>query len=294
MKVSIITLNFKKSDLTIRCLNSLQKQFAKELQDNVMEVIVVDNGSPDDSVRILEAAMKKNKYKNITLYPNKENAGFGAGNDFGTKKAKGKYLLFLNNDTEVKDRGILGMIEYLENHTEVAILGGQLRNFDGSLQASCGVFYTPFNAVLLLLGFQKYGLLDKSPKTISEVDWVKGAILLIRREVYQKLGGFDQNIFMYTEDMELCYRARQSGYKVYFYPNIQIFHADQGSTSRAFAIVNIYKNLLYFYKKHRSKQEYQLIYNIMKIKARILIKFGTIMHNPYLTNTYEKALSVLG
>lgn len=294
MKLSIITLNFKKSDLTIRCLDSLQEQFAKELQDNKMEVIVVDNKSPDDSVAILESAIKKKKYKNITLYPNEKNSGFGAGCDFGAKKAKGDYFLFLNNDTVVKDRGIWEMVSYLENHKKIAILGGQLRNFDGSRQPSSGKFYTPFNAVLLLLGMQKYGLLDRSPTTISEVDWVKGAILLIQREMYQKLGGFDPNIFMYTEDMELCYRARQAGYKIYFYPAIQVLHEDQGSSNRTFAIVNIYKNLLYFYKKHRSKLEYQFIYTILKIKAQLLIKFGTITHNSYLTSTYEQALSVLG
>lgn len=294
MQVSIITLNFKKSDVTLRCLESLSTQFKKELDNGDIEVIVVDNKSPDDSVKILQEAIKKKQYKHITLYPNKENAGFGSGNNFGTQKAKGKYFLFLNNDTVVKDRGLLEMVAYMETHKDVSILGGQLQNFDGSLQASCGKFYTPFYALLLLLGMQKYGLLDESPKTVSKVDWVKGAILLIRQEVYKKLEGFDPNIFMYTEDMELCYRAKQAGYNSYFYPNIQIFHADQGSSNRTFAIVNIYKNLLYFYKKHRSTQEYHFLYTLMKLKAHLLIKFGTITHNSYLISTYEKALTVLG
>lgn len=293
MKLSIITLNFKKSELTLRCLASLHEQFEKELHNGEMEVLVVDNKSPDDSVTILTEAIKKNKYKNITLYPNKENAGFGPGNDFGAQKAKGTYLLFLNNDTEVKDKGLLDMVSYMEKHKDVSILGGQLRNFDGSLQASTGKFYTPFNATLLLLGMQKYGSLDKSPTTVSEVDWVKGAILMIRRDVYAALGGFDPKIFMYTEDMELCYRARKAGYKVYFYPDIKVFHADQGSSNRTFAIVNIYKNLLYFYKKHRSNLEYTYLKYLLWSKAKSLVIIGKITHNSYLTDTYEKALAVL-
>ncbi|HSW87858.1 MAG TPA: glycosyltransferase family 2 protein [Candidatus Saccharimonadales bacterium] len=293
MKLSIITLNFKKSELTLRCLSSLNKQFQKMLQNNEMEVIVVDNKSPDDSVKILQEAIKKNTYKNITLYPNQENAGFGSGNDFGAQKAKGEYLLFLNNDTEVRDTGLWNMVNYMEQHKEVSILGGQLRNFDGSLQSSTGKFYTPFNVLLLLFGMQRYGGLDKSPTTISEVDWVKGAILLIRKDVYKALGGFDPKIFMYTEDMELCYRAKQAGYKVYFYPDINVFHADQGSSNRTFAIVNIYKNLLYFYKKHRTTQEYTFVKSLLWSKAMSLVIIGRITHNTYLLETYEKALAVL-
>ncbi len=293
MKLSIITLNFQKSELTLRCLFSLHTQFQKELYNNEIEVIVVDNKSPDNSVKILQEAIKKNKYKNITLYPNEKNLGFGAGNDYGAKKAKGEYLLFLNNDTEVKDKGFLEMVSYMGHHENAAILGGQLRNFDGSLQPSTGKFYTPFYAMLLLLGMQKYGRLDNSPKTIREVDWVKGAVLMIKKDVYRELGGFDPHIFMYTEDMELCYRAKKAGYKVYFYPEIQVFHADQGSSNRTFAIINIYKNLLYFYKKHRSAQEYIFVKSLLWLKAVSLVIIGRITHNEYLIDTYEKALAVL-
>jgi len=193
----------------------------------------------------------------------------------------------------VQDKGILAMAHYLEKHPEIAILGGQLRNFDGSLQASAGKFYTPFNATLLLLGMQKYGLLDKSPHTIEEVDWVKGAMFMIRQKIYMQMGGFDQNIFMYTEDMELCYRARQAGYKIYFYPDIHVMHADQGSSNRTFAIINIYKNLLYFYKKHRSPEEYQYITWLLTTKAKVLIFLGKLLQKTYLVETYQQALKAI-
>lgn len=293
MKLSIITLNYKKPNLTIACLKSLYEQYKKEFESSEFECIVVDNNSQDNSVPVIQDEIKKHTYKNVRLIANKYNAGFGAGNNLGAFKSKGKYSLFLNNDTQVKDKNLIRMVSYMDNHSDIAILGGQLCNIDGSLQPSMGKFYTPLRTLILLLGLQRFGMIDKSPTQIQQVDWVKGALLMIRRKVFDALHGFDENIFMYTEDMELCFRAKIAGYKTYFYPQVSVFHAEQGSSNRTFAIVNIYKNLLYFYKKHRSPGEYAFVSAIMKCKAHFLITFGKIFHNTYLSNTYEEALSVL-
>ena len=290
MLISIITLNFKKSELTTACMSSLYGQFRQELENDTIELIIVDNASGDNSVEVLDDEIKKKKYKGVRLILNKNNSGFGAGCNFGATKAKGEYILFLNNDTLIKDKGLLEMGEYMDRHAEIAILGGHLRNFDGTLQPSAGNFYTLKNVLLLLIGMQRYGFLDRSPKKIMQVDWVKGGLMLIRKEVFRKLQGFDEKIFMYTEDMELCYRAHLMGYKIYFYPDVYVLHAEQGSSSRTFAIVNIYKNLLYFYKKHRSRSEYQLLKFLLRCKAIMLISIGKILHNSYLIDTYRKAL----
>ena len=182
------------------------------------------------------------------------------------------------------------MAKYLDDNSNISILGGQLRNVDGSLQASAGSFYTLFKAVMLLAGMQKFGLLDKSPKAISRVDWVKGGLLMIRKDVFEKLKGFDEKIFMYTEDMELCYRAKLKGFQTFFYPFTYVLHAEHGSTNRTFAITNIYKNLLYFYKKHRSFPEYLILKTLLLSKAYLLILLGTITSSKYLKETYRKAL----
>lgn len=291
--LSIITLNYKKKDLTLACLESVYQQYQNYFEDNVYEFFIVDNASDDDSVPTIQKQIKNKKYKNVQLIANKKNTGFGSGNNIGAFRSHGKFMLFLNNDTQVKDEGLSKMVQYMEEHQGVAILGGQLRNVDGSLQPSVGKFYTPFRALLLLLGMQRFGLLDRSPQNIEKVDWVKGGLLLIRRDVFEKLGGFDENIFMYTEDMELCYRAKMVGYNTYFYPFVTVLHAEHGSSSRTFAIVNIYKNLLYFYKKHRPRWEYMFIKFILWAKADILLSLGKTIHNGYLINTYEQALSVL-
>jgi GT2 family glycosyltransferase len=293
MLLSIITLNYKKANLTIACMASLYDKFHDEFEEGKFEQIIIDNGSEDGSVDAIKEAIREKNYKNIHLIVNKDNAGFGKGCNLGAQHAKGELLVLLNNDTLVKDKGILAMADYLKSHQEVAILGGQLRNSDGTLQASTGKFYTPFYAFLLLLGMQKFGLLDKSPKNITQVDWVKGGLLMIRKAVFKKLEGFDEKIFMYTEDMELCYRAKLSGFKTYFYPDVMVLHAEHGSGSRTNAIVNIYKNLLYFYKKHRTDNEYRFLRLAMQTKAIFLIILGKIMKNKYLVTTYEQAFKAL-
>lgn len=291
MIVSVVTLNYKKKDLTIACINSLWEQYKDEFTDNKIEVVIVDNDSQDDSVDAMRREIKEKKMVNMHVVPNSSNAGFGAGCNLGAAKSKGDYILFLNNDTIVKDDGIMKMAEYCQKHPDVAVLGGQLRNFDGSLQASVGKFYTLWYAFLLMIGGQRYGLLDRSPKTIQQVDWVKGGLLLIRRDVFDEIHGFDEKIFMYTEDMELCYRVHLAGKKIYFYPDVMVLHKEHGSTNKSFAIVNIFKNLLYFYKKHRSPAEYRLLKLLLVSKAKSLVAAGKATHNQYLVETYEKALA---
>lgn len=293
MTLSIITLNFNKPELTKNCLESLYAVYSKEFNNEKFECIIVDNNSENDSVAILTTAIKKNTYKNMYVIKNKKNSGFGGGNNIGAINAKGKYLLFLNNDTVVKDNGFVKMVEYMEKHKNIGILGGPLKNLDGTAQVSTGRFYTLLTATMLLLGLQRVGLIDKTPVKIEKVDWVKGALMMIRKEIFNQLKGFDENIFMYTEDMELCYRARKEGYEIYFYPDVVVLHKDHGSSNRTFAIVNIYKNLQYFYKKHRPFWEYGIIYFLLKSKALLLIIVGKMLHNTYLTNTYGQALAVL-
>ncbi len=274
-------------------MNSLFRLHKDDFNQDLIELIIVDNDSQDDSIKKIKEVIEEKKYNNVVVLENDKNGGFGFGCNKGAEVAKGELIVFLNNDTKVQDKGITKMGKYMTDHHEVNILGGQLTNADGSPQASVGSFYTLGNAILLLLGFQKYGLLDKSPKTISEVDWVKGGLLMIRKDDFEKLHGFDEKIFMYTEDMELCYRARKKNMNIYFYPNVEIIHAEHGSTNKTFAIVNIYKNLLYFYKKHRSYGEYLILKIILLFKAMILMTVGKIKKNDYLLDTYSQAFSAV-
>jgi GT2 family glycosyltransferase len=292
MLLTIIILNYKKAELTLTCLASLYEHFREEFTHNQLEIVLIDNASGDDSVQRLKETIKKENYNNCYLIENQTNDGFSKGVNKGAEKAKGKYYLFLNNDTVIKDRGIWDMAQYLEVHKDVSILGGKLSNLDRTDQPSVGKFYTPGQVTLLMLGLQKYDIIDKNPDQITEVDWVKGGLFMIRSEVFQKLHGFDEKIFMYTEDMELCYRAKQNGYKTFFFPAVNVLHEETGSSNRTFAIVNIYTNLLYFYKKHRTHGEYLYLKSLLRTKAVALIGIGRLLRNSYLVQTYEKAFKV--
>lgn len=290
MVLSIITLNYKNPAVTIVCLSSLYKQFEKEFHENSLELIIVDNGSNDGSFEKLNDEVKKKRYRNVHVFGLGENGGFGEGCNYGAKQAKGEFSLFLNNDTLVQDHSLWDMATYMKGNTETAIMGGALQNVDGSHQSSAARFYTPLHVLLLLLGLQRFGVGDPNPKKIAQVDWVKGALFMIRSDIFRKLGGFDEKIFMYTEDMELCYRAKLAGYKVYFYPDVSVMHTEHGSANRSFAIIHIYQGLLYFYKKHKSYLAYMLLRFLLLTKAFVAIFIGNITHNSYLAKTYREAM----
>ena len=117
--------------------------------------------------------------------------------------------------------------------------------------------------------------------------------MMIRHDLFNKLSGFDEKLFMYMEDMELCFRAKKMGFSTYFYPDINLRHKSQGSSNRTFAIINIYKGILHFYSKHKSKTEYFAVKIILAAKAVILILIGAIIANVNLKERYMKALRAI-
>ena len=292
MQLSIITINYKKPELTIACLTSLYSQYKEQFEKNIFELLIVDNYSEDNSVETLEKEIKKQKYKNVSVLAHSENNGFGGGNNFGARSAKGDVLLFLNNDTVV-GKGLTDMLVFLLDNEHIGVLGGILKNTDGTMQVSYDSFYSLPKVLLLLLGTQRLEKMYKNENMPKKVDWVKGACLMMRKELFNTLGGFDEGIFMYTEDMELCYRIYKLGKQIWVYPDVAILHKDQGSSDRTFAIVQIYQGIMYFYKKHRSWIEQQVVKLLLQTKAVLLVLLGKLTKNDYLIMTYEKALSTL-
>ena len=283
--LSVIVLSYNTKDLTKRCLLSVVDNYQEDIDKGNIELILADNGSGDETVE----EIRRSKFlEKIKIAENGKNYGFGKGNNLASKKAEGKYVLFLNSDTVSKDKGFLKMILFLKKNTKTGILGGKLENRDGSKQLSAGKFYTPLNLFFSLLGFESF--VRSAPDKISRVDWVSGACMMIRRDLFEKLKGFDENFFMYVEDMELCYRAEKEGFLTYFYPDIKLEHRETGSSNRQFAIKNIYKGLLYFYKKHGNFLSYSVIKSMLYLKAFLLVIIGRIINNKYLTDTYSKAL----
>lgn len=284
MTLSIIILSYNTKELTINCINSIVDQYKQELDKDQFEIIVVDNASMDDSTE----AVEKLKIENLKLIKSPDNLGFSRGCNLGANNAKGSYLLFLNSDTEIKDQGFVKMVEYLEKNEQIGILGGALKNEDGTAQTSAGNFYNLPNLFLMLYGHDK----RVSPKIIQKVDWVSGASLMIKKSIFEKIGGFAKELFMYMEDVELCFKANKKGFLTCFYPEIILYHKELGSGNKSFAIINIYKGILFFYKKYMPRWQYEIARAMLFIKAFYLSNLGKITGKKYLQETYGKALEL--
>lgn len=288
--LSILILTYNTKELTNNCIVSLEKNYKKELEEGYFETTIVDNHSTDETVKTIRQWQLKNK--SIQLIENSKNYGFAKGINIGAVAAKGKYLLFLNSDTQVDDRSFLHMTNYMEENVKTGVLGAKLQNEDGSAQKTAGSFYTPFSVLLMLLGLERIGLIRKSPKKIEPVDWVSGGAMMVRTDLFKKLKGLDENFFMYMEDMEFCKRVNKSGSSIIYFPHCKIIHKEHGSGNRAFAIEHIYLGLLYYFQKHGNVLSYFFVRFALRCKAIALILLGTITKNKYLQKTYEKALAV--
>jgi GT2 family glycosyltransferase/lipopolysaccharide/colanic/teichoic acid biosynthesis glycosyltransferase len=224
------------------------------------EVIVVDNASDDGSVEML-----RKRYPEVQRIANASNLGFAKANNLALRRARGDYLLLLNPDTIVQEDTFRVMITFFEQHPEVGLAGCKILNPDGSFQLACRrSFPTPWVAFTKLFGlsalfptsklFGRYNLTYLDPNETCEVDAVSGSFMMVRREVYERVGGLDEDFFMYGEDLDWCYRIQQAGWKIYYVPTTQIIHYKGESTKRSSIdeIKTFYEAMELFVSKHLS------------------------------------------
>lgn len=211
MDLSVVILNWNTAHLLETCLNTLQRP-----QPGIRyEVIVVDNASEDNSREVV-----RTKFPNVKLMISPKNVGFGAGNNFAVPESVGRYILFLNSDTEVMEGALTEMVCYADAHPDIGILGPKLLNGDGSLQYSCrrypnlatGFFRnTPLGRLFPHNRFATdYLMQEWDHAAPRDVDWVSGAALMIRRTLVTQIGAFDDDFYMYCEDVDLCWRANHA------------------------------------------------------------------------------------
>lgn len=290
MKLSIIIVNYNHLELIEKCLESI-------LSSSISfpyEIIVVDNASEELPKILISQDPNLPAQAGIQIIRNKENVGFGRANNQGAKVAKGEYLLFLNTDTEVLDNAIEKLVVFAEDKT-ATIVGPKLQNPNHSPQASCGPFYSlsVTFAMLFLKGDQLH-ITRYSPANVTEVDWVSGACFLIRKTDFEKVGGFDESIFMYMDEIDFCFRAKKIGIRILCYPGAQFIHIGAAtSQDKRDPIYNIYRGLLFFYKKHGNYVQYTLVKLMLKVKAVLAIAVGKVLGNTSLVSAYKKALSHL-
>jgi len=267
---SVIVVNHNTKELLRKCLDSIYKN----TNNITFEVIVVDNDSSDGSV-----TMVKNEFHRVKTITNKENLGFARANNIGIRKSRGKFIVALNPDTVVLSNAINNLIDFMNKQSGDIMVGGKILNFDGSSQCSCWRFPTFLSKylaqALFLIKYIRNPISEKMKMNIlgrdqvQEVDWVSGCFFGVRRNTMLDLGLFDESIFLYNEDVDLCLRLRKLGGKCLYYPRSMIKHLTGAPRSERdntrFRIVAGYKSTVYFFKKHRGKMYAYLFHLTVKI-----------------------------
>ena len=224
MDLSIIIVNYNTRLLTMQTVNSV----IKTTRGIEYEIIVVDNSSKVSEYFEMED-------KRVKILSHVENKGFGHACNIGVNIAIGRYILFLNSDTIMEEGTLRGAVEYMDRHSDIGCLGIKTLLKDGSFDHGCKRgFPTPFNSLCYVHKLDKlfpkvkkfggYTLNYLSQDETNEVDSVSGAFMLIPKRVLGKVGLFDESIFMYGEDIDLCYRIKQAGYKVVYYAGVKMTH----------------------------------------------------------------------
>lgn len=257
--VSVIILSFDTKDITDKCLAKLDvARKAAEKEKIEVEVIVLDNASSDGSVQMI-----REKYSWVDLMISEENTGFARGNNMAMAKAKSDYFLLINSDVFVEKETLIKAISYFEKHPDCDVLGCRLSYPNGSFQPSGGDLPGPGNIVTWLIGIElipiAYNIVSPiHPKNISyfskdrEVGWVTGALMMLKKEVYKRTKGFDENFFMYTEEVEWCRRIKKAGFKIFYTPSFSVVHVGKASSKfvETTPLVREMTGMKLFFKKH--------------------------------------------
>lgn len=256
--IDIIIVNYNTKILLKQCIESLYKNTSV----TTFNIIVVDNNSSDGSVEMLEA-----NFPEITLLLNRMNSGFAKANNQGIKISHSRYILLLNSDTIILPSAIDTMKDFMVNHPQAGIIGSKTLYPDYTVQATARRFPTPANALFgrksILTKFFPVNRFSKGYLTCInkktnepfEVDWVAGSCLMARREMIKLIGPLDEKFWMYWEDADWCYRAKNNSWKVYCVPKAQIIHYEgkSGSPISWKLIWEFHKSVYIFYRKHYHK-----------------------------------------
>lgn len=226
--LSIVIVNWNGGQAVLDCMESIFV-YAPSVP---FEVLVVDNASTDGSAdRIAE------KFPQARVFWLPANSGFAAGNNYGMERATGRLFLLLNNDTQVTRGSLDALLVEAESHPEAGLLGPRLLYPDGSLQPSAGIFpnlWTEFlDQTMLHRLVPTYKLGEAYYANAGEVDWLTGACLLVRRKMVDRIGGMDQGYFMFLEDVDWAWRAREAGWRVRYTPAAEIIHRKGHSSKQA-------------------------------------------------------------
>jgi GT2 family glycosyltransferase len=222
MKLTIQIVNYNSRDHLQGCLASLESFLAKN--KDVVELIIINNDADPIGYFFSSLPQAESEPKIIEI---NENVGFGRAHNRGVKEARGKYILFLNPDTKILDRSLEKMLNVFEVDEKIGIAGPILVDGEGQFQKECwGFEKTPLSIIRSKLSSRAT---RANEEDIFEADWVSGGAMMIRKNIFSDLGGFDEKYFMYFEDVDLCLQARKKGWKIAVNPGARVHH--QGGKS---------------------------------------------------------------
>lgn len=292
---SVIVVNYNTKQLTTKCIDSVIHSGV-----NASQIIIVDNHSSDGSVKYF-----KSQYPRVKIIANTQNLGFAKANNLAISQFPSRYYILLNSDTLVQPQAISRLVSFMDTHAQVGIAAPKLLGSDGQIQPNGGVLPSLGSIIIWAWFFDDlpiFGRLLPSYhltgfhvfNSTRSIGWVSGAAMIVRRRMLNQIGLFDDQIFMYSEDTDLCLRARIKGWQIYTLAEAQVTHIGQASGTQANALAQEFKGLLYLFKKHKPSWQTTLLKLILKSAAILrLIVFGRILGDAQKEKTYRQAASLV-
>jgi GT2 family glycosyltransferase len=239
--VSITIVNANGRELLLACLASLQGEDA--------EIVVLDNASEDGSAEAV-----RERFPQVRLIAQERRAGFGANQNTAIRATSGRYVYLLNADTTAEDWGLQRLVRYLDDHPRVGALGPHIVYPDGRHQTSAWRFPTPLAALLSLPSLGRLGIAQSRGEAPRRVDWLMGAALLLRRDALDEVGLFDEGFFMYSEEVDLQLRLRQSGWEAHYLPAVTVVHHESSSSAEIpeRRVNEMWRSRHRYWRKHHS------------------------------------------
>lgn len=296
--LSVIIVNWNTRELLAQCLHSVYNTAG----DLSLEVFVVDNASTDGS-----AAMVRERFPQVRLIENAENVGFARANNQAIRLATGRYVLLLNSDTRALSGALSSLVDFMDAHPQAGAAGARLLNANGTLQPSCHRMLTPWREFWRLLYLEHmhrtvtYPMGSWDVRSPRAVEVIKGACLMVRHAALVQVGLLDESYFMYTEEVDLCYRLRRAGWLLYWVPLAQVIHYGEASSRQVAEamFVQLYRSKVQFYRKTGGEARARLFRRLVYLAYLPRVALGYVASLPSVawrarTRTYRRLLAELG
>lgn len=300
--LSVVIVSWNTRELVRQCLHSLEETLSSSLS---VEVFVVDNCSSDDSVEIIAR-----EFPWVDLISSSTNLGFAGGNNQALVLCHGRYVLLLNPDTVVKPGALEILVRFMDEHADAGAASSMLLNPDGTLQHSCYPAPTLRRELWRLLHldwlypYGSYPMPKWDRDTSRQIDIAQGACLIIRHQVLDQVGLFDEKYFMYSEEMDLCLRILQARWNIYWVPSAEVIHYGGQSTEQVATVmfVQLFRSKVIFFRKHYGERRAQAYKMILLITSLVRLAFSPLilLEHPSkrrlhrdLVNRYRKLILAL-